>query len=925
VAKVPTFDARAPRRQHPAVTPIRNSGASFAAIAAVSGQFAAQMGQLADRAAAHEGRQAGLLHGGTARLPGGDLATQPIGSDETIAGPDVAARHGKPGLDRHPGTVKSTEAQLIVQSAARMGISPLDLANVYSFETSGTFSTSIRGGKNNNHIGLIQFGKFESKKYGAHQGQSFADQVLAAERYLVDRGIKPGMGLLDLYSTINAGRPGRYNASDAPGKTVRTHVAKMRGAHRRKAQEFLAGAVTISASKAAPTHVVRTADASGATFQTTGGFTIRSQNFDRAARSVFSDRLDTQMRGDIAELTEQHATDPDELAKAIDAYTAGRISGIEDVELRTRAEGLAGRLKLGAVRHASQNFDRQYRAEAQAAFADSFTARRTDLIRLARTAGEDEAANNAIAAELAGIEEFIDGQDALSPQRRQKLRSDLTQDVYSARVLGRFGRIEDPAARVAFQQEFEKQFNTGTGDAENMMPETFRKINAGLIQQLRADKQQTRAQIKLLDRQADQMKKRLEAGHKLPEGELAALKSRAAVTGDPVLAEAVKFLDSVVNWQSVNRQATPADIGAQIKVMQDQMDEHGATPEAVEMLGIMQGLKKNITLALRNDPLGHAERVDLIEVPDLDLSSTDALAGSLVVRASVAEQVSESFNIQPTYFKPGEVDALQKQITEDPLFLPVFASSLSDAFGERDTGPALAEISQTAPLISHAAGVAMSTGSDAILMETSQAITNRALPDFKPVTLQPHRQASLTREALGPALQQLPALSASAMQQAGLLFEVRAHRTGIDPTDTTGDVTQLWNSSLQDALGQHETDGEVRGGVAEINGQLTLIPPEMSAETVQTLLDEISQEHLDHLVDIQSANGLPIDPARIAGGTLVAAGHGQYFVALGNAQGADPQWLMGKDGQRWQLDIFTLAAIGQVVDPAPGFFESLFN
>jgi len=46
--------------------------------------------------------------------------------------------------------------------------------------------------------------------------------------FLNARGFKPGMGLLDLYSTVNAGSPGRYKASDGNG-TVESHVAAMNG------------------------------------------------------------------------------------------------------------------------------------------------------------------------------------------------------------------------------------------------------------------------------------------------------------------------------------------------------------------------------------------------------------------------------------------------------------------------------------------------------------------------------------------------------------------------------------------------------------------------------------------------------------------------------------------------------------------------
>lgn len=136
----------------------------------------------------------------------------------------------------------------LIASAQRIGADPLDLATVISYETGGTFNPGIRGGAGNRHIGLIQFGIPEQQRYGASQGQSFEEQLPAVEGYLNDRGYQPGMGLLDLYSTINAGRPGRYGASDAgnggaPG-TVADKVNNQMGAHRQKAAAFLGGDFT---------------------------------------------------------------------------------------------------------------------------------------------------------------------------------------------------------------------------------------------------------------------------------------------------------------------------------------------------------------------------------------------------------------------------------------------------------------------------------------------------------------------------------------------------------------------------------------------------------------------------------------------------------------------------------------------------------
>lgn len=149
-------------------------------------------------------------------------------------------------------------AAALAATAKTLGINPVDLGTVISYETGGTFDPWQRGPttKWGTHRGLIQFGEPQQRQYGVHQGQSAVDQLGSVAKYLQDRGVKPGMGILDLYSTINAGAPGRYNASDAaaggaPG-TVRDKVEQQMGAHRAKAESLLAGMFTPGGPAAAP-------------------------------------------------------------------------------------------------------------------------------------------------------------------------------------------------------------------------------------------------------------------------------------------------------------------------------------------------------------------------------------------------------------------------------------------------------------------------------------------------------------------------------------------------------------------------------------------------------------------------------------------------------------------------------------------------
>lgn len=141
-------------------------------------------------------------------------------------------------------------ASALAATAKTLGISPVDLGTVISYETGGTFDPWQRGPttKWGTHRGLIQFGEPQQRQYGVHQGQSAVDQLGSVAKYLQATGVKPGMGILDLYSAINAGAPGRYSASDtaaggAPG-TVRDKVEKQMGPHRAKAESLLAGMFT---------------------------------------------------------------------------------------------------------------------------------------------------------------------------------------------------------------------------------------------------------------------------------------------------------------------------------------------------------------------------------------------------------------------------------------------------------------------------------------------------------------------------------------------------------------------------------------------------------------------------------------------------------------------------------------------------------
>lgn len=138
----------------------------------------------------------------------------------------------------------------IASTAQALGIDPIDLATTISYETAGTFDPTKAGPTTQwgQHRGLIQFGEPQAKQYGVNWEDPIGSQLGpngAVANYLRDTGVKPGMGLLDIYSAVNAGGVGRYNRSDAnnggaPG-TVADKVNNQMAGHRQKAVALFGG------------------------------------------------------------------------------------------------------------------------------------------------------------------------------------------------------------------------------------------------------------------------------------------------------------------------------------------------------------------------------------------------------------------------------------------------------------------------------------------------------------------------------------------------------------------------------------------------------------------------------------------------------------------------------------------------------------
>lgn len=159
------------------------------------------------------------------------------------AGEGAYAGSGQGGWGSNPELAAG-----IVETAAALGMDPVELATFISYETAGTFDPLQPGPttKWGQHRGLIQFGEPQARDYGVDWNDPLRSQLGAdgaIVRYARAHGFEPGMSGLQLYATINAGSPYRLTASDAaaggaPGTVYEKYTQQM-GGHRAKAESLL--------------------------------------------------------------------------------------------------------------------------------------------------------------------------------------------------------------------------------------------------------------------------------------------------------------------------------------------------------------------------------------------------------------------------------------------------------------------------------------------------------------------------------------------------------------------------------------------------------------------------------------------------------------------------------------------------------------
>lgn len=625
------------------------------------------------------------------------------------------------------------------------------------------------------------------------------------------------------------------------------------------------------------------------------GNSVYAQNFNDAAIRAYEYRADSSLRAQMDILSDQFSGDPAGLNEALGAMQAGILDAVPNEmkpDIALKFERLAGVKQRQAYRELASNNQQEY----EAAFFENMSSRRTGLHQVASQAGLDPQADLWVAQELEGAVSMIEGSH-LSPLEKAKQISRLEQDVTEARIIGAFENEPTAEGRKAFAARMQESWQSGSGIEGTLTPESYSRVNSHFGQQLNKDAAATKRQQTAVTKQVDRLVGRLKKGFAISSAERGELRTIVANSGNPALADAQEFMEGLADWQSANRQARPDQISAQIDAHREDMQTNGATERGIEALTVMEALEKNVSAGVEKDQLTYAHQAGIIELQPLDASSAEALAGSLQNRVMDAETVSDWYGTQPRYFTEDNKQVIKKKSDTDPTFLPKFALTIREAMGDA-TPAALAELSDDAPMLAHAAGLVMSNGQDRLLTEMSDAITLRNIEGYKPSLPKPAALAGASQETVAGALALLPKTMVAATETAKALFESRTYSRNTDIGNfgsANNEARGEWQKALNEALGATWQNGVQRGGIGIVNETETLLPTDMSADAVERILTEFSADDFGLLPPVVSSTGIPVRPHQMQEATLVAV-NGGYRVALGDPASLSPRWLMTEDG-----------------------------
>ncbi len=651
-----------------------------------------------------------------------------------------------------------------------------------------------------------------------------------------------------------------------------------------------------------PASVESQPSASGARFQPTNRDTIAGRAYDAAGTRTFLQILDTEIRSTTQQAYELHKDDPAALNQTLDALKAQQLREHVPEEIQAEYEVAFEAERRRFLQAAATNAQNRIQEENLAAFQERTNELGTDLERrLVGLDPNDPATASALHSSLTALDDHYDTavanglvkpQDALAARQR-------AQRETSVRFYARQADQLAPDDIEAYREQLQEDFVAGTLDGVD--GEAWGRLDSGLRAMTESKRRELAGIATEADRRGSELADRAGAGFTVTTEELNGFVLDAGKAEDP---ETVPANLAKIEAAQLIREL-PIDEAARHVERMRQALPPSPTPAQLSAVAYAEEKLAGAIKMIETDPVAYAVSTGNITLDPIQLDSRAVMETSLAKRRDQMGEVSARYGVDASIFRPGEAATLARALTERPDAFPEFAAAVTTVFGAR-APQALAEISEDAPVLAHAAGLAAATGEQTLAREVAEAISQKRQGNYtaKMPTVDTLNAAAMPM--IGTALGFTDRTRAAVLGAAALIFERDANIFGFDTTKVSepgSEANLAMQRAVDRALGGRVVNGRKLGGLSEINGSPIVLPTSMDAEKAQSLIYSLRDDDIDALPPMQSANGVDITPRQLRNARLVTVGDGRYYVALGDPYGYDPQFIAAKTGGYWILDL----------------------
>jgi len=309
------------------------------------------------------------------------------------------------------------------------------------------------------------------------------------------------------------------------------------------------------------------------------------------------------------------------------------------------------------------------------------------------------------------------------------------------------------------------------------------------------------------------------------------------------LPDEVIALNITSNTVEAIRGMTPPEAAGYLRSLEGGIESFGGegvdTPVEIQTYDLAKKMLSGMEAELKKDPLSYAMRVGLtdsngneIEITPINFTDPDATLETMRKRIDDATIVSAKYSTPVTYFTPQERSMLAEVIDgSDRSQKMFFLGAIVDGGGQA-APDMLAEISKTAPEFAGVGALVVSERMDAANMALRGMDSIKA--GFKPIDFTPSNTDILFNAKTSEALRYQPnAIGITRDVATSIYADMARNKKAFDE--------DLWNNAIDMALG---ADGFGRGGIQEVRGVNTYLPPELNVNDIEVALKAITPESL---------------------------------------------------------------------------------